>query len=55
MAEGPNEKERPVGHESQGRQAAEHPDATGPCRLGTSNILHNFMYLKHEFVRIDVK
>src|SRR5262252_4610373 len=27
--EGPNEKERPVGHESQGRQAAEYPDATG--------------------------
>ena len=25
--EGPNEKEWPVGHESQGRQAAEHPDA----------------------------
>src|SRR5947208_5692562 len=27
--EGPNEKERPVGHESQGRRAAEYPDATG--------------------------
>ena len=27
--EGPNEKERPVGHESQGRQAAEYPDRTG--------------------------
>src|ERR1022692_728349 len=29
MAEGPNEKERPVGHESQGRQTAEYPDRTG--------------------------
>src|SRR5450755_5075053 len=29
MAEGPNEKERLVGRESQGRQAAEHPDAIG--------------------------
>ena len=29
MAEGPNEKERPVGHEAHGRHAAEHPARTG--------------------------
>jgi len=29
MAEGPNEKERPVDHESHGRHAAAYPDATG--------------------------
>jgi hypothetical protein len=29
VIEGPNEKERLVGHESHGRQAAEHPEATG--------------------------
>src|ERR1022692_3916509 len=45
MAEGPNEKERPVGHESQGRQTAEYPDRTGDrksTRLNSSHLVISY-------------